>query len=218
MKGKTTNVVLGIILVIIGIGYVGNIFEVWNFKLFFPGWWTLFIIIPALVKLLRHGIKPFWLVLLAAGILLLLNAWGIVPDVLYKLIVPLCVVGLGFAVIFRGKLSGKSVQGEMKSHIAVFGGSTPNYNGRPFYGAFATAIFGGVDLKLRDAHIADGAVIDALALFGGVDVLVPFDVNVEVTGIPLFGGIGEPKNRPHKPDQPTIYVNAVAIFGGVDVK
>ena len=35
-SNKSTGVVIGILLVIIGIGYVGNIFEVWNFTLFFP--------------------------------------------------------------------------------------------------------------------------------------------------------------------------------------
>lgn len=218
MKNKSTGVVLGIILVIIGIGYVGNVFEVWNFRIFFPGWWTLFIIIPAVVKIARNGVKPFYLVALGAGLLLLISRLGIIPETLTKLFVPLLILALGFAIIFRGKLGGASIAGEAGSYTAIFSGRTPNYNGKYFCGAYATAVFGGVTLKLEQAEIADKSVIDALAVFGGVDIKLPAEVNVEISCIPLFGGISEPKNRVHNDAYPTVYVNAVCLFGGVDVK
>ena len=220
-SNKSTGIVIGILLVIIGIGYIGNIFEVWNFTLFFPGWWSMFLIVPAIAMIARDGMRPINIVLLGIGaIILITSRKGTLPEVVGKLLPPVLIMALGLAIIFRGSLSvpfGKP-QKKVPSHIAIFGGSTPNYNGKTFIGAFCTALFGGVDLLLKDAAIENGAVIDALALFGGVDVVLPPNVNVEVSATPIFGGAGVAKNRTYNENDPTVYVNAVCIFGGVDIK
>ena len=212
MKSKTLAVILGIALVAIGIGYIGNIFEVWDFRIFFPGWWTLFIIVPAVVKIIKNGVKPIYIIWLAAGALLFVTQSGLLPDIVGRLTMPIIITALGFAVIFRSRL------GAGDGYIAIFSGRAPDFKGKPFAGAFAVAIFGGVTIKLREAVIDADTTIDAFAAFGGVFVLVPPNVNVEVNGIPLFGGLDEPKNRAHIEGAPTLRVNAIAIFGGVDVK
>mgnify|MGYP006874337203 CR=1 len=220
-SNKSTGVVIGILLVIIGIGYVGNIFEVWNFTLFFPGWWSMFLIVPAIAMIARDGMKPINIVLLGIGaIILITSKKGALPEVVSKLLPPILIMALGLAIVFRGNLSapfGKQ-QKNVPSHVAIFGGSTPNYNGKTFRGAFCTAVFGGVDLLLGNATIENGAVIDALALFGGVDIKLPDNVNVETSSLPIFGGTGVAKNRTFNENNPTVYVNAVCIFGGVDIK
>ena len=212
MKSKTLAAVLGIALVAIGIGYIGNIFEVWDFRIFFPGWWTLLILIPAVVKIVKNGAKPIYIIWLAAGALLLITQSGLLPDIVGRLTMPILIGALGFAILFRSRL------GSGDGYIAIFSGRAPDFTKKPFTGAFAVAIFGGVTIKLREAVIDADTTIDAIAAFGGVDVLVPPNVNVEVSGIPLFGGLGEPKNRVHIEGAPTLRVNAIAIFGGVDVK
>ena len=216
MKYKSSTAVIGIILVIIGIGYVGNFFDVWDFKIFFPGWWTLFIIIPSLLKLLRAGYKPVYAIILGIGVLLLLANLGILPAGLSKLIVPALLILLGLALIFRGRLNGAIADGA--SQTAIFCGRTPNYNGKRFFGVYATAIFGGVDLKLTQAEISDKSAIDIICLFGGVDIKLPENVNVEVRSVSLFGGVSEPKNRVYSEENPTMYINAVCLFGSVSIK
>ena len=57
------------------------------------------------------------------------------------------------------------------------------------------ALFGGVELDMRHAKIStEGCKIHATALFGGVEIIVPDDWNVIITGTPIFGGI-ENKSR-----------------------
>ncbi len=58
-----------------------------------------------------------------------------------------------------------------------------------------------------------------MALFGGVDIVVPEDLDVEVSGAGIFGGF-DGKNHKGSSDlkTPKVKVNGVAIFGGVDVK
>lgn len=46
---------------------------------------------------------------------------------------------------------------------------------------------------------------------------VPEHVRVEITGIPIFGG-WEDKTRRKDIDSPLLKINALVIFGGVEVK
>ncbi len=81
------------------------------------------------------------------------------------------------------------------------------------------AVFGGVDLDLRDA-VFEGSTIEmsTICCFGGLDVKVPegMDVRNELVGI--FGGtdikdVGNPI-----PGAPTLVVKGVTFFGGVSIK
>lgn len=80
-------------------------------------------------------------------------------------------------------------------------------------------MFGGATLDLRDAHIDDEATVDAFAMFGGVDVLVPHGWRVELRGLPILGGCDD-KTTPNgslSVSAPRLKVNATAILGGVAV-
>lgn len=215
MKNRiSASIVIGIILIIVALGYIGNVFEVWSFTMFFPGWWTLFIIVPSALGLIHYGFKRSYAVWLVLGGLLLIWRLRIIPAGLSKLIVPLLLLAVGMCIIFRGKLSGTGG----KTYPAVFTGRTVSFNGKAFEGACCIALFGGVDLLLTNAEIVDGSVIEALALFGGVDVKLPERANAEISCLPLFGGVSEPKNRVHDSSYPTVQVNAICLFGGIEIK
>lgn len=83
-----------------------------------------------------------------------------------------------------------------------------------------TAVLGGATLDLSEAHVEPDARVEAFALFGGVDVVVPEGCRVQLAGLPVFGGY-EDKTRGHGPldrDAPVLHVDATAIFGGIEVK
>ena len=64
-----------------------------------------------------------------------------------------------------------------------------------------------------------GAVIDATAAFGGIDILVPEGWRVTASGIPIFGGFeSKTKAPPPSEDVPKLTVRGLALFGGVTVK
>ena len=86
-----------------------------------------------------------------------------------------------------------------------------------FYGMDAEAIFGGLTVDLRGAKITENISIEALAVFGGVDILLPSNVSVKVSDISLFGGCSNSRNY-NPVEGPTVYINTTALFGGVEVK
>ena len=69
---------------------------------------------------------------------------------------------------------------------------------------------------MRHAVIEKDCAIRAFAIFGGVDLLVPENVNVKVDSISIFGGTDNKSQS--NPEAPTLYVNTTCMFGGVDIK
>lgn len=51
------NIILGLILIILGVIIGLNTFGITSIDIFFDGWWTLFIIIPAILGYQKKKIK-----------------------------------------------------------------------------------------------------------------------------------------------------------------
>jgi predicted membrane protein len=116
---------------------------------------------------------------------------------------------------------GRPASGEEHVHVfSAFGGHDARNASPAFRYAEVTAIFGGSTLDLRDATLApEGARVEATALFGGADVIVPEGWALQVSSTPLFGGIDNRTSNPGAVEgKPTLHVNATAIFGGIGIK
>jgi hypothetical protein len=83
------------------------------------------------------------------------------------------------------------------------------------------AFWGGTEIDLRNARFAEKhTTITAVAIMGGIQITVPDDINVEVTGIGLMGGfVLEDKagTPPAAATAPTVKINGLAFWGGVVV-
>ncbi|WMJ90038.1 LiaF transmembrane domain-containing protein [Anaerocolumna sp. MB42-C2] len=226
MRIKTSNMLWGLFFILIGVGFAGNAFNLWNFELFFRGWWTLFIIIPCAISLIQNGFRVSNLAGLIIGIMLLMSSQGIVDgNVMGKLIVPFIFVLIGLSMIFKNLYHGDrnfridvKYQGGAMEHSAIFSGNRYQVTGEKFLGTTINAIFGGVDLDLRNAIIDEDIVINATAVFGGIDILVPANVKVKVSNVPIFGGVDNKAGTSQDPNAPTIFLNSTCMFGGIDVK
>ena len=104
-----------------------------------------------------------------------------------------------------------------KEYAAVFSGNDVQFNGEVFEGAKLTAVFGGIDLDLRNAIINKDCVIDVSATFGGADIIVPENVNVVSNATGIFGGVSN-KRRNNPANTVTIYITGLCLFGGIEIK
>lgn len=108
--------------------------------------------------------------------------------------------------------------GERISSVAVFSGKDICINRTVFAGGTVTAVFGGIDLNLKNAIIREDVTIEAKAVFGGIDILVPPNVRVMVDSTSVLGAIDNGVVTPSNGKKiPTIYVKGTCVFGGVDV-
>jgi hypothetical protein len=81
------------------------------------------------------------------------------------------------------------------------------------------AVFGGADLDLREATLETADVtIEARAVFGGVNIVVPPDIRVLVDGDGIFGGFADDSGAQPGPGAPILRVTGKAVFGGVSVQ
>jgi len=105
--------------------------------------------------------------------------------------------------------------------VAVFGGASRKGPWTVAEQYTALAVFGGVELDFCDATFtAPETTLYANCLFGGIEITVPDDVVVQVSGIPIFGGYdhGKGGSATYPPNAPVLHVKGLAIFGGVEVK
>lgn len=226
MRNRMGNLLWGLLLVAIGLGFAGNVFDLWQFELFFEGWWTFFIIIPCLISIIQNGLQLWNGLGLIIGILLLIASQGYLDSaVLGQLIFPIVIIAIGLSIIFKDRFSknSKRIQGITKDGLpdysAIFGGQELNLSGELFKGADVTAVFGSVSLDLRQAEISDDIYMTTTAIFGSIDILVPNHVRVELSTTPIFGGASNKTNPPSLADHPiTLFVNSTTIFGGTEIK
>lgn len=246
MRNRLGNLLWGVAFILVGIGFTGNVFDIWNFHLFFNGWWTLFIIVPCGISMVKNGVNVSNIIGMGIGVLFLLSAQDIVRGALIgKLIFPLILIVIGLAFVLKSSGSanrhyyGNSANDTdttnaydntgagSEKHYAnstyneitgILGSRRENFAGRVFDGASVNAVFGSVDLDLRQAILAGEAVIDVTAVFGGVNIIVPPNAKVKVSSIPIFGGVSNKTSPVVGQEIVTIYINATCMFGGIDVK
>lgn len=83
----------------------------------------------------------------------------------------------------------------------------------------ALACMGAVVIDLREAELeSDHIVIEAFALMGSVEVVVPEGVDVELTGVAVMGAKESRVLQAPVPGAPFVHVRALAVMGAVEVR
>jgi predicted membrane protein len=236
MRNKLTNVLWGLFFIAIGIGFAGNVLFHWNFELFFPGWWTLLIIIPCFISMIQSGFGVGSTMGFIIGILLLVSHYDVFDFNVMKLIVPAILIFIGLRLLFQsafrktihneeytyrdnadGQTGSYHASGNRSEYTAIFS-SNKVHAENDFNGASLNAIFGSIVLDLRDVNLQHDVEINASAIFAGIDIFVPRNVRIRVNNVPIFGGVSNKAEQYADANAPTIYLNSTCMFGGIDIK
>ena len=211
------NLFWGIVLIVVGILFLGRNMNWWNFSIFFEGWWTLFLIVPSIISLVRKESMGTSFLILVLGVLMLLASQNVIDwSTIWKVFLPIIIMVVGLSIIFGNrKVKTKKVRENAKEYVAIFSG-VDEMIGKIESDFKVTSVFGGVELDMRDVKLEEDLIIDCFTLFGGIDIRLPKDVKVEVNGLPIFGGV-ENKYRNNHEAKVTVYINHTTICGGVDL-
>lgn len=221
------NILWGIILVIIGVIIGLNTIGITDIDIFFDGWWTLVIIVPCFIGLFTNKDKTGNIIGLLVGVILLLGMQNIIDfNLIWKLLLPSIIVIIGLSLIFKNTFNSK-INNEIKKlnnkntkdneYCATFSGQRIDFPNEEFKEATLNSVFGSITCDLREAKIKEDVVINASSVFGGIDIIVPDDVNIKIKSNSIFGGVNN-KKKNNEDKKYTIYVNASCLFGGVDIK
>lgn len=240
MKNTMSRAIWGILFVFIGLGLAGKAVGLFEFNIFFPGWWTLFIIIPSAVGLANSNDRISSMIGLAIGLILFFFSRGFFSwYTTSRLFIPFILIAIGIHIIQKG-LNNKSDKDYYRTysnmnqsssrHSTNHGGSR-EFNGilsgrniqfvdEIFHGAIMNSILGNIQLDLRNAKFEKDTVIDITCILGGVDIYVPSNVKVAVNCTPILGGVDNVVITPIDADQNTytIFINGTCILGGIEVK
>ena len=221
------SILWGVVLVLLGVLVGTNSLGITNIDIFFDGWWSLFIIIPCFIGLFSNEDKTGNIIGLLVGVILLLGMQNIIDfNLIWKLLLPSIIVIIGLSLIFKNTFNSK-INNEIKKlnnkntknneYCATFSGQRIDFPNEEFKGATLNSVFGSITCDLREAKIKEDVVINASSVFGGIDIIVPDDVNIKIKSNSIFGGVNN-KKKNNEDKKYTIYVNASCLFGGVDIK
>ena len=142
----------------------------------------------------------------------------------FKDLWPIAFILVGLALIMRHRriASNPSNDDSFLDEMALFSGVEKQVASDRFQGGKVTALFGGMDLDLRQAQLSNQEnVIDLFTMFGGSDFKVPADWTVNVSQLTVvFGGfedkrlIDKSKTDPNK----VLTIRGLIMFGGGEIK
>ncbi len=206
---------LGLFLVLIGsVLLLDNLNIIPEIPDYIFNWINIFLLI-ALVNLLSGN---------ARGTAIFLILWVFFTvnqyfDINMRDFWPLILVIIGISLIMRKSFGGTNlVDDDYFDEVNIFGGSSKKFTSQQLKGGKSTNIFGGSDIDLRGAIPESGAVIEIFTLFGGCDIIVPDDWNVNVKTTSIFGGFEDKRITPPNHNGPLVYIKGTTIFGGGDLK
>ncbi len=226
-KSSLIRAFLSIVVVALGGVLLLKNLEVINISwdIFWGTVWAAGFVLSGLVNIFNYRNKTSWiwgLLLVAIGVLIGLNSYGIVDVSIWKVFWPVVLIVAGLSMMFntspkgikRSKKLDKDNAGNEK--IACFWGEEDAVKG-DYTGGSLVAIFGGVDLDLRQAKIKDGSVIEIFTFCGGVNITLPDDVIIENEVRGFLGGTDD-KTLPKDSAKKTLHLKGECILGGLEIK
>jgi len=111
--------------------------------------------------------------------------------------------------------------GEGETLYAIFGGIDRRGTWTVPRRLKIVAMMGGASLDLREARFPAGVVdIEVKAVMGGIQIVVPPGLAVQMHGSAIFGGFQDVNRAPANPDPetPLLRVHGLAMMGGVSIE
>ncbi len=245
MKKNNLEMFIGFAMVVVGIGFIGDMFEVWTFNLFFDGWWTLFIIVPSLMNMQARGVNIPNVVGVLVGIVLCLNQQNVLQNVnIVKMLFPSVLILLGGSILWKLFFSkGKNISAENNpqqeavkeeevneektkkepmakgdDHTAIFSICESNYAGVEYKGGKCMATFGEIEIDLKNAIINKDYHIECRSILGRIKISLPKNVKVSINSFDLMGGMKNDFVSSKNEDAPVLYIQSTCILGNVEIK
>jgi predicted membrane protein len=219
----TPRLIIGIAILLLGTLWTLDNMNVLESEQF-TRWWPLVLIaIGALHFFNRSSNRVGPAILMIVGGVLLASNVGHFDIDLGDLI-PLGIALFGAKLVWDA-LARRSARagiehGDSSVHaFAMMGGVHWHSTTREFHGGDVNAIMGGMEIDLRDAQIQPGeeAVIDALAIMGGIEIFVPQGWRIVSNVLPVMGSF-ENKTGPGNGVGPTLTVRGTVVMGAIEVR
>lgn len=186
--------------------------------------WPLLIVAAGVYQVVRErDLRRGWLPIVIGGVLLLATLRVVRWGELWRLW-PILLVLLGVRLLLGWRTgshrrSESSTGEDVLGLDALFSGVERRVTSRSFRGGKIEAVFGGVEVDFTQAAMApEGGVLEVSAVFGGVELRLPRDWDVELRPSAVLGGVGEHLSQSDGKSGGRLVIKASAVFGGIELK
>ena len=186
--------------------------------------WPLLLVLVGVSHFLRpKGSRRYVAgsIFIFVGLIIQLSNLGLIAYDIFDLW-PVSLVIAGLSLILkpfrrRGVSIGEDI-GVFEA-TAILGGASRKLSAEDFRGGDAIAIMGGCEIDLRDCGSEGGpAEIDTFAFWGGIEIKVPEDWEVQVKGLAILGGYSDETRSIEGDGRKVLVITGTAIMGGVEIK
>lgn len=225
----TSKIAIGVVLILLGFmliirntGFMPNYFEDIIFS------WQMLLIAIGFIMTLGTGNKTPGLIVMAVG------GFFIIPEVLdipfrtYRLFWPAILIIIGIIVVTNARLfnrenwrSESSSSNDIVDMVNIFGGGERRILSQNFQGGKISCVFGGGEIDLTRAKLAEGThELEIACVFGGVSLIVPPDWNIVIDVTPVLGGFSDDRKTSGSviDMSKTLVVKGAVVFGGGEIK
>lgn len=204
-RQKAKKLIIGIVLLVLGVAWLGDALNFWNFDLFFPGWWAALLMLCFFVSVVSDGpnVGNVFFMLVFGAIVLKKNS--VIPDFvnIWLVAFALAVIIFGGKILvdaFRGgKRVGQSESGDGAvfreaqnggDHVSyTFTGETLRFAGQTIHDCSYSVSFGSLTLDFSGAVFAEDAYLSVSANFGEVKILLPAGIKADPQNSAAFASI-----------------------------
>ncbi|OUJ18385.1 putative membrane protein [Methanonatronarchaeum thermophilum] len=136
---------------------------------------------------------------------------------------PLIIIAIGLSILLNWFKS-KTIKKEQTDYIdlfAMFGGIETRITSKEFVGGSSTAIFGDIQLDLRDSKPKHKqTTINSIVLFGDTEIKVPNEWQLKINITPILGDVHDKRTRKQKPTEnkpKTLEIKGIVSFGDIKI-
>ena len=221
--------IIGVVLVLAGL------FLVMRNTGFFPEFidhvifsWPMLLVAIGLVMTLGASEKTSGVIVMAVG------GFFLIPMIFretfhaYNMFWPSIFIIVGVIFIaskrkgWNSVTSTATVGDDFIDYVNVFSGGERQIVSENFRGGRISAVFGGMELDLTKAKLANGRnELEIACVFGGATLIVPDDWNISIEVTPVLGGFSDSRKLiPGRTVDTTkqLVIKGAVVFGGGEIK
>jgi predicted membrane protein len=226
MKKYAFGVVIilaGLILLLTNTGFLP-----YSFKHIFFSWPMLLIAIGLISLFTSESQTPGYILLVIGGVFLLPRILDVDFNVM-SLFWPVILIGIGVLILVKRVprpvhrhhgISRTTEEGYIHEEN-VFGSSKQRLAHQIFRGGHINCVFGGSELDLSQATLAEGtSELEINTIFGGATLVIPSDWKVVLKTTSILGGFADKRMHIKESPDPSriLIIKGSTIFGGGEIK
>jgi len=221
---------IGVLLVLAGLFLVlrnTGIFPDFIDRVIFS-WPMILVVVGLLITIGSGGAKTSGIIVMAVGAFFLIPIIFSETFHMYNMFWPsiFIIIGVIFIVsrrhIWKPTVINETNSDDYIDYVYVFSGGERQILSQNFRGGKVSAVFGGGEIDLTKAQLAQGTnYIEIGCVFGGVTIIVPDDWWVKIEVTPIMGGFTDSRKlSPGRNVDSTkqLVIKGAVVFGGGEVK